>query len=100
MAEPSKNFQRLLAAIQGTPGQFVKPGSPGHAALLETGYGMDLERAKEIVAAREKDPNAYPYEVYKQAKAMIAAHAAKPVAVARKEGWKRDTQHKFFGEAK
>lgn len=92
----SKNFQRGLASVKAS-GQFITPGSPEHAELLETGYGMSLERAKEIIEESKKNPLAFPYEIRQKAQALLEATKAKPVAISKNPGWKRDTEHQFFG---
>lgn len=92
----SDNFTRGLAAVKQA-GQFVQPGSKEHADLLETGYEMTTERAEEIVKLGKDNPLAFPYEVRQKAAALLAALKAKPVAISKKTGWQRDTEHRFFG---
>lgn len=67
----------------------VKPGSPEHATLLAGGYGLTVEDAKEIVAARKADPNSYTIPELRKAEALLAAFAAKPKVTSTREMWHR-----------
>jgi len=67
----------------------IKPKTKEMEALLQAGYQMTIEEAKEIITLREKDPSLYPYDVYQQAKAMIEAYDAKPRAISKTPGWVR-----------
>jgi len=59
----------------------IEFGSPEHAALLASGYGMTIEEARQILKERAKDPRLYPFEVEQKCRAMIAAFEAKPLKV-------------------
>lgn len=91
----SKNFERGLAAVKKS-GQFIEPGSEAHQELLEMGYGMNAQRAQEIVDLSGKNPMAFPYEVRQKAQALLDALKARPVAISKYPGWKRDSSQ-FFG---
>ena len=68
----------------------VEYGSPEHGQLLSIGYdGWTVKEAKQIVKERDEKPERWPWEQYMKAKALIAAHAAKPIVVATRDGWKR-----------
>ena len=72
----------------------IKPGSPEMEAFLAAGY-PDIgtrEHAKEIVALREKDHSAYPWEVYQRALAFLAALDTKPIAIDTDPGYRDDIQ--------
>lgn len=96
--QPSANFLRGLAAVKKA-NQLIETGSKEHAALLESGYGMNEARAKEIVKLGGENPLAFPYEVRQKAAALLEALKTKPVPISKNPGWKRDTEHRFFGEA-
>ena len=67
----------------------IEFGSPEHAALLASGYGMTIEDAKQIIKERDKDPRLWPFEKYQQAKAMLAAFNAKPsLIINTKQPWR------------
>lgn len=66
------------------------PGSPQLESLLSSGYaGMTREMAETIIKERRENPNLWSYERYEQAKAFLAALAAKPEVVSTDPGWKR-----------
>lgn len=68
----------------------VEYGSPEHEALISIGYnGLTVKQAKQIVKERAEKPELWPWEEYMKAQAVIAAHAATPIVVSTREGWKR-----------
>ncbi len=68
----------------------VAYGSPEHEQLISIGYdGLTVAQAKQIVAERKEKPELWPWEEYMKAQAVIAAHAAKPIVVSTRVGWKR-----------
>lgn len=66
----------------------IKPGTPEHAALLATGYGMTVEKAQTIISERKKNPAIWPYEMLEKAEAMLAAYNAKPVVISTRKPWR------------
>lgn len=64
-------------------------GSEELEALLSVGYGINKEQAEQIVEERDKDPHTHPYEEYTKAKAFLAALDATPIAISKREPWKR-----------
>jgi len=70
-------------------------GSEEHRILLETGYGMSVEHAKQIIEERQKNPIIWPYEEFAKAKAMLEQLEAVPQAVSKKKGWKRSGAKKY-----
>ncbi len=65
-------------------------GSPEHETLISIGYdGLTVKQAKQIVKERAEKPELWPWEEYMKAQAVIAAHAAVPIVVSTREGWKR-----------
>lgn len=79
-----------------TTGQLHKPGSAAHIRLLEAGYGMSLDRAKEIVELYKKEPLAIPYAEVEKARAMIEASTAKPKPVSKKPAWQRGAEYQLW----
>ena len=65
-------------------------GSKEHVALVEGAYGMTVEKAKTIVKERPANPQLYPYDLFEKAQAMLAALDAKPIAIDKTPGWKRE----------
>lgn len=66
----------------------IAPGTPAHAALLASGYGMTVEEAKKIIKERDEDPIRWPLGEYRKAQAMLAAYAAKPQVVSTQPPWR------------
>lgn len=69
--------------------QQIKPGTPEMEALLQAGYAMTIEEAKRIVKERDANTASHPYELYQNAKAMLAAYEAKPIAISTRPAYKR-----------
>jgi len=69
---------------------FIKPGSEKHVMLLETGYGITLADAAQIVSEWEKDHKAWPLEEVKKARALLEAAKATPKVIDTEPGWKRE----------
>ena len=68
----------------------VLPGSPELEALVASGYnGLTVIEAKEIVAARKKDPQSFPYAEQQRAEAVIAANTTKAKVVSKRPMFKR-----------
>jgi len=76
---------RALEAAQ----PMVKPKTKALEALLEAGYGMNLEQAQTVLKERKADPATWPFEEYKKAQAFLAAYEAKPVVTSTRAGWRR-----------
>ena len=74
-----------LDAVEG-----FKPGSKELEALLAAGYGMDKKKAELIIKERAENPLLWPYEELQKAEAFMAALTAKPEAISRTPGWRRD----------
>jgi hypothetical protein len=68
----------------------ILPGTPEMEAFLQAGYSMDIEEAKRIVKEHDTNPSSVPYDVFKNAKAMIAAYNATPKVISKTPGWKRE----------
>lgn len=80
---------RQIIAPPSNP-DYVPYGGPGHQAMLESGYGITMDEAKEIVRRHEEDPRTWPYnDDVKRAKAMLAAFAATPRAIDTNPHWVR-----------
>lgn len=58
----------------------IQPGTPAYEAYLAAGYPdiSTVEHAREIIAARDKDHSAYPWDYYQRAKAFEETYSAKP----------------------
>lgn len=67
----------------------IKPKSPELGALLAAGYQMTVEEAREIVAARAKDPTSYSIAEVRKAQALLQAYETAPHVTARRPMWKR-----------
>lgn len=65
------------------------PGSKGLANLLAAGYGMTVEDARQIIKEREENPHTHPYEVYRNAKALLEAFMAKVAVIDTEPGFQR-----------
>jgi hypothetical protein len=72
--------------------QSIKPGTPEMEMLLQSGYPFSVDEAKRIIKEREANPASVPYERYVQADAMVKAYTAKPIAIDKMPGWKRQKQ--------
>ena len=70
----------------------VKPGTQAHADLLATGYGMTVEEAQQMIAEREANPQTWPFDEVKKAKAMLAAFKAKPEVISTRLPWRVRSQ--------
>lgn len=79
----------LLTTLDTSTVKVIENGTPEHAALLQVGYGMTIEDAKQLIADRERDPHLVPWEEFKKAQAMLQAFEAKPQVVNPKPGWRR-----------
>lgn len=67
----------------------ILPGTPEMEAHLGVGYnGLTVKDAKAILAAVKENPVAYPIQEVRRAEAFLAAYAAKPKVVARREAMK------------
>lgn len=76
---------------KGTPGvNVIKPKTPELQAMLERGYQMSMDDAKRMIADWEKNPQSWPLQDVKNARAMIAAFETAPVAVDETPGWQRE----------
>lgn len=84
MATQEEKVKKLTDTVQ-----VIKHGSKDHFAMLEAGYEMTVDEAKQIIAEREKDPHTHPYDVYKKAKALLEASKAKPVPVSNRKHFTR-----------
>lgn len=65
-------------------------GSPAHIRLLETGYGMSVEKAKTIVKERKENPQLWPYDLWEKAVNLLQAIDAVPVVIDQTPGWHRE----------
>lgn len=69
----------------------ILPGTPEMEQHLAIGYGgMTVEKAETIIKERKANPQAWPYEVYEQAQAFLAAYHASPIAIDTQPGWVRE----------
>lgn len=66
----------------------IKPGSPEHAVLLASGYGMSIEEAEKIIKERDEDPVRWPLTEYRKAQAMVAAYKTKPTVISTRQPWR------------
>lgn len=64
-------------------------GSDEHRRLLESAYGMTVEKAQTIIKERRENPQLWPYEMYERAENMLAALKAKPTVIDTDPGWNR-----------
>lgn len=87
MAKKVEEAQEELKAYEPV---VVAYGSEDHESLLAGAYGMTRKEAEQIISERDENPLTHPYEVYRDAKAMLAALNAKPVPISKERGWKRD----------
>jgi len=77
-----------LAAAQ----PMVKPGTPEMETLLAAGYGLTVAEAERVIAERDKDPQRWPMEDYKKAKAFLEAYHATPQVISTRRPWRRSIQ--------
>lgn len=67
----------------------IKPGSEAMAQALEAAYGISPEDAELIIKERDANPERWPFDEYKKAKAVLAAFKASPVAIDDSPHYKR-----------
>lgn len=68
----------------------IEPGTPEMEAMLQAGYpGMTVDRAKQIITERAKNPQAWPLERAEQAQAYLDAYGSKARPVSTDPGWHR-----------
>lgn len=93
----SKSFKAAKALLTQT-GQLIKPGSKEHQILLESGYGMTVDEAKQIIELRQSDPATYSIDDVRKARAMLEAFKATPKIISKKPGWVRDNTPMYGSE--
>lgn len=81
--------EQPLTTTDALKKNFIAPGSKEHIALLESGYGMSIEKARQIIKERKENPLLWPYDLYEKAENMLAALAAKPQVIDPTPGWRR-----------
>lgn len=65
----------------------IKPNTPEMETYLSVGYGgMTAAQAQEIIAARKKDPGAFPFAEAQKAEAYMAAYRATPQVISKRVG--------------
>jgi hypothetical protein len=69
----------------------IAPGTPEMEHLLAIGYPRigSVEKAETIIKERKERPELWPYELYEQAQAFLAAYKATPQVISTKPGLKR-----------
>ncbi len=83
------NTDQPLTTADVLKKNYIEPGSKAHQALLESGYGMTVEKAKQIIKERKENPLLWPYDLYEKAENMLAALNAKPQVIDQTPGWRR-----------
>jgi len=66
----------------------IRYGTKAHEELLASGYQMSKEDAETIIKERAEDPNRWPYEELRKAKAFLAALNAKPTVTSTRKPWR------------
>lgn len=65
----------------------IEPKTKEMENYLSVGYnGLTVAQAREIIAARAKDPATYPYSEQQRAEAFLAAYNSAPVAISKRIG--------------
>jgi hypothetical protein len=69
----------------------IEPGSVEMESYLAIGYPKigSRKKAETIIKERRENPVLWPYELYEQAEAFLAALDARGVVISKKPGWKR-----------
>lgn len=82
------NAEKIKALEEAQP--HVKPKTEEMEALLMAGYGFSVNDAKTIIKERDANPQSWPLDEYRKAKAMLAAYEAKDVRPSSQRlGWTR-----------
>lgn len=69
----------------------VRPGTPEMERLLQVGYpDMTVETANQIIRERAENPQTWPFEELKKAKAFLAAYKTPSRPISTDPGWKRE----------
>jgi hypothetical protein len=69
------------------------PKSPELGLLLAAGYGMTIERARDVITERKKDPSSHSFEELRKAEAMLEAFNAAPKPTSKRQPFKRPPAH-------
>jgi hypothetical protein len=86
----NKKTSEESSASQGEIAKIL-PGTPEMEAFLAAGYpGMTVAKAEAIIKERQANPQSWPYEVFEQAQAYLAAYRSTPQVISTREMWKRD----------
>jgi hypothetical protein len=74
-----------------TAEKHIQPGSVEMESFLAIGYPKigSRKKAETIIKERQANPAMWPYELYEQAEAFLAALDAKPSVISKRPGWKR-----------
>lgn len=69
----------------------IEPGSVEMESFLAIGYPKigSRKKAEAIIKERRENPVLWPYELYEQAEAFLAALDARPTVISKRPGWKR-----------